>query len=179
FRRALSAGLGAAIPVGLLLLYNFASTGHIFNPAYDWIYHREYLGYMPAGLEINTVYGIEDIRHIPLNLLIMLAWPPTLTPAGVDCGLTLLNQSCPVVQPSPIGMSILLTSPAYLLVVPALLSSWRRRVVAGSALAVAAIAFLDLMHFSQGWVQFGYRFSNDFAPFAMVLVTLAIARLGV
>ena len=28
------------------------------------------------------------------------------------------------------------------------------------------------MHFSQGWVQFGYRFSNDFAPFAMILVTL-------
>ena len=34
------------------------------------------------------------------------------------------------------------------------------------------------MHFSQGWVQFGYRFSNDFAPFALVLVTLAIAWLG-
>ena len=35
------------------------------------------------------------------------------------------------------------------------------------------------MHFSQGWVQFGYRFSNDFAPFAVILVTLGIARLGV
>ena len=34
------------------------------------------------------------------------------------------------------------------------------------------------MHFSQGWVQFGYRFSNDFAPFALVLVTLAIAWLS-
>jgi hypothetical protein len=34
------------------------------------------------------------------------------------------------------------------------------------------------MHFSQGWVQFGYRFSNDFVPFALVLVTLGIARLG-
>jgi DNA mismatch repair protein MutH len=27
-------------------------------------------------------------------------------------------------------------------------------------------------------VQFGYRFSNDFAPFALVLVTLAIAWRG-
>jgi general stress protein CsbA len=35
------------------------------------------------------------------------------------------------------------------------------------------------MHFSQGWVQFGYRFSNDFVPFALVLVTLGIARLRV
>jgi hypothetical protein len=76
-------------------------------------------------------------------------------------------------------MSILLTSPAYLLALPTLLRSWRRRIVAGSALAVLAIAVIDLMHFSQGWVQFGYRFSNDFAPFAVILVALGIARLGV
>jgi hypothetical protein len=76
-------------------------------------------------------------------------------------------------------MSLLLTSPAYLLALPVLLRSWRRRIVAGSALAVLSIALIDLMHFSQGWVQFGYRFSNDFAPFAVVLVTLGIARLGV
>ena len=43
---------------------------------------------------------------------------------------------------------------------------------------MVAIALVNLMHFSQGWVQFGYRFSNDFAPFAVVLVTLAVARLG-
>jgi len=34
------------------------------------------------------------------------------------------------------------------------------------------------MHFSQGWVQFGYRFSNDFAPFALILVALGASRLG-
>jgi hypothetical protein len=51
--------------------------------------------------------------------------------------------------------------------------------VAGSALAILAIAVVNLMHFSQGWVQFGYRFSNDFAPFAIILVGLALARYGV
>ena len=40
------------------------------------------------------------------------------------------------------------------------------RVTVGATIAVVAIAFVNLMHFSQGWVQFGYRFSNDFAPFA-------------
>jgi hypothetical protein len=75
-------------------------------------------------------------------------------------------------------MSILLTSPAYLLAVPMAIATFRRRIVAGAVLAVIAIAFVNLMHFSQGWVQFGYRFSNDFAPFALVIVTLAIARLG-
>ena len=33
------------------------------------------------------------------------------------------------------------------------------------------------MHFSQGWVQFGYRFSNDCAPFALLLVALGLQRL--
>ena len=34
------------------------------------------------------------------------------------------------------------------------------------------------MHFSQGWVQFGYRFSNDYAPFALLLVALGIEAGG-
>ena len=76
-------------------------------------------------------------------------------------------------------MSILLTSPAYLLALPLVALAWRQRLVMGSMLAVGAIALLNLAHFSQGWVQFGYRFSNDFAPFALILVTLAIARFGV
>jgi hypothetical protein len=78
-------------------------------------------------------------------------------------------------------MSVLLTSPAYLLApfafVPARLRRLDRATV-GAALAVAGIAFVNLMHFSQGWVQFGYRFSNDFAPFAIVLVALGANRLG-
>jgi hypothetical protein len=178
WRRALSAGLGAVLPVLCLLAYNLLSTGHIFNPAYDWLYHHEYLGYMPPGFQINTLLGIEDIGHIPLNLLIMLGWPPKYDPA---CGLQLLDTAarCATLKPDAIGMSLLLTSPAYLLAVPVVVRMWRQRLVAGSALAILAIAVVNLMHFSQGWVQFGYRFSNDFAPFAIILVGLALARYGV
>jgi hypothetical protein len=174
--RALSAALGALIPLALLLLYNFAASGHAFNPAYEWLYQTEYLGYMPAGLEINRDYAIEDPRHVPVNALIMFLWPPLIRP---ECGLELLAAECALVQPDKIGMSLLLTSPAYLLVVPLLLAGWRQRLVLGAGLAVLSIALFNLMHFSQGWVQFGYRFSNDFVPFALVLVTLAIAWLGV
>ncbi len=88
WRRALSAGLGAVLPVLVLIAYNLLSTGHIFNPAYDWLYQHEYLGYMPPGFDINTNLGIEDIGHIPLNLLIMLGWPPKFDPG---CGLQLLD----------------------------------------------------------------------------------------
>ena len=177
--RAISAGLGAVIPVGLLLLYNVAATGHIFNPAYEWLYQTEYLGYLPPGMEINRDWLIEDPRHVPRNALIMFLWPPEIMPNGSDCAPSLLDRDCPIARPSPIGMSVLLTSPAYLLALPVLAASWRQRVVAGAALAIVPIALLNLAHFSQGWVQFGYRFSNDLSPFAMVLVALAISRLGV
>jgi hypothetical protein len=100
---------------------------------------------------------------------------PACAAAGAGLG-SLLDRDCALLQPDPIGLSLLLTSPAYLLALPALLD-WRSRVVAGAALAVLAVALADLMHFSQGWVQFGYRFSNDFAPFAVVLVAIGIARL--
>jgi hypothetical protein len=76
-------------------------------------------------------------------------------------------------------MSVLATSPAYLLALPAVAAIRQSRLVAGASLAVVAILAVDLMHFSQGWVQFGYRFSNDAAPFALVLVALGLERLAV
>jgi hypothetical protein len=178
-RRAFSAGLGAAIPVALMLAYNFASTGQLFHPAYEWLYQHEYV---PEPGLIHRDWLIEDPRYIPQNLVIMLGWLPLFQP---ECGFALFDRACPLIVPDKLGMSLLLSSPAYLLVLPALfgLREWAttadRRIIYGSALAVAAIALFNLMHFSQGWVQFGYRFSNDFAPFALVLVTLGIVRVGV
>ncbi len=186
-RRAVSAGLGAVIPVIGLLLYNLATTGHAFHPGYEHLYRTEFRP-TPQGLLVDLLpglagisyhpgeWGIEDLRYIPQNLVIMLGWLPEVRP---ECGLELLAQECALVRPAQLGMSVLLTSPAYLLAVPLLVQEWRRRVVLGASLAVLSIAIVNLAHFSQGWVQFGYRFSNDFAPFALVLVTLAIARLGV
>jgi hypothetical protein len=182
-RRALAAGVAALLPVLLLLGYNMATTGHIFHPAYAYLYRVEY---RPRPELVNPAWGIEDVRYIPQNAVIMLAWPP-LSPLLADPACraapvgpsVFLDRACPILRPDPLGMSILLSSPAYLLALPVLLRSWRDRLVAGSALAVLAISLVDLMHFSQGWVQFGYRFSNDFAPFAVILVALGIARLGV
>jgi hypothetical protein len=82
--------------------------------------------------------------------------------------------ACPS-APDKLGMSILLTSPAYLLAIPAL-AYWRRRMVAGAALAILAIALVNLSHFSRAGSSSATAFSNDFAPLAMILVTLGIAR---
>jgi hypothetical protein len=43
---------------------------------------------------------------------------------------------------------------------------------------VLIIAIVNLMHFSQGWVQFGYRFSLDFAPWAVLLVAVGLERIA-
>jgi hypothetical protein len=51
-------------------------------------------------------------------------------------------------------------------------------VVSGGVIASLAIATLDLMHFSQGWVQYGYRFSLDFAPFLLPVVAIGLDGLA-
>jgi hypothetical protein len=180
-RRATAAALGCMLPLLLLAGYNLATTGHLFHPAYDHIREVEY---RPVPELYHDDWGTEDPRYIPVNAPILLLRTPINALAdGTPCEPTTdlpdqlldVDSPCPL-RPDPVGMSILLTTPAYLLAVPALLLGWRRRLVAGAGLAVLAIALADLAHFSQGWVQFGYRFSNDFAPFAMILVTLGIGH---
>jgi hypothetical protein len=176
-RRGVSAGLGAAVPLLGLALYNLATTGHIFHPAYEYLYQIEAYGY--PDLRYDPSWAIEDLRYVPQNLALMLGGPPDLLPAcppGAERGL--FNNVCPLIVPRSLGMSILLTSPGWLLAIPALLRFGRDRLATGAAIAVFLIAFINLMHFSQGWVQFGYRFSNDFAPFALLLVALGLVRLG-
>jgi hypothetical protein len=101
---------------------------------------------------------------------------PLCTEPGAQRGL--FDPDCPLALPRDVGMSILLTSPAFLLMIPVLRRYGRSRLVTGAALAVLLVVLLDLMHFSQGWVQFGYRFSNDAVPFALPLVALGIDRMA-
>ena len=176
-RRGLSAGLGAAIPVLALVTYNVLSAGHLFHPAYEFLYRMEAAGYPTLGYHRD--WAIEDLRYVPQNLAIMLGSLPDIMPAcpaGVVRGA--FSEACPFAVPQPIGMSLLLTSPAYLLALPALRRFGADRLTAGAAVAVGLIAAANLMHFSQGWVQFGYRFSNDFVPFGLVLVALGLSRRG-
>jgi len=185
-RRGLLAGAGAAIPLVALLIVTYATSGSLFNPAYDYLYHLE-LAY-PFGYHAD--WSISDVRYIPQNLGIMFLNQPwwlasenssgqLLCAAGQARGL--FDASCPLAMPNPIGMSIVLSSPAWLLAPLAWLTARLRRLdraTVGASLAVVGIAVANLMHFSQGWVQFGYRFSNDFAPFALVLVALGASRIG-
>ena len=191
-RRAWSAGLGATIPIVGLVVYDLITTGQLVSPAYDHLYRLETAGYPQLGYHAD--WAIEDPRYLLQNLGIALFGVPDLLPAHLPDALAiapiavctepgavrgLFDVACPLALPLDTGMSVLLTSPAYLLAIPVLGSFGRRRAVTGALIAVAAVAAVNLMHFSQGWVQFGYRFSNDAAPFAMILVALGFERLAV
>ena len=190
WRRSWSAGLGAAIPVASLLAFNMASTGQVFHPAYDHLYQLEAHGYPGLGYEPD--WSVEDPRYLPQNLRIMFLSTPEILPDRLRDTLGTIDQplcttsddrrglfdiDCPLALPRDIGMSVLLTSPAFLLLLPALRRYGRSRLVSGAALAVLLIVVVNLMHFSQGWVQFGYRFMNDALPFALPLVALGFASL--
>ena len=175
-RRAAGAALGMAIPVGVLLAYNLAVSGTLLNPVYEALYRYEVQAY--PDLNYHAAWSFQDIRYIPQNLGIMLFGAPDVMPA-CDPGVPREIWSaagCSWLVPRPVGMSLLVTSPAWLLAAAAA-PILRDRRVAGGLLATLAIALVNLMHFSQGWVQFGYRFSLDFAPFLLVPVALGTERL--
>ncbi len=191
WRRGWSAGLGAAIPVGALLAYNVAVTGQVFHPAYDHLYQLEARAYV--ALDYHPEWAAEDPRYLAQNLRIMFLSTPEILPDRLrdtlgtideplcttpDAQRGLFDADCPLALPRDVGMSILLTSPAFLLMIPVLRRYGLSRLVTGAALGVLLVVLLDLMHFSQGWVQFGYRFSNDAVPFALPLVALGIDRLA-
>ena len=89
---------------------------------------------------------------------------------------SLFDADCPLVMPVDIGTSILLSAPGLLLALFAFRRHARARLSIGTALAVVLIATFNLAHFSQGWVQWGYRFSLDFVPFLLPMVALGAAR---
>jgi hypothetical protein len=190
WRRSWSAGIGALIPIGLLVAYNVASTGQPLHPAYDYLYRLETAAYRSLGYMPD--WAVEDPRYLPGNARIMFLLAPDVlpthlpdslgindTPVCQDPAATrgLFDIDCPLAVPSDVGMSVLLSSPAFLLMLPALRGYGRRRLVTGAALATLLVVLVNLMHFSQGWVQFGYRFSNDAVPFALVLVAIGADRL--
>ncbi len=190
-RRSWSAGLGAALPILALVLYNVATTGYVIHPAYEYLYALEANGYPSLGYHPD--WAIEDPRYLPQNIAIALLGLPDILPATLpdslavvpvsvctDAGAVrgLFDPECPLAVPRDTGMSVLLTSPAYLLAIPALRAYGQSRLVTGAVLAIVAVSVVNLMHFSQGWVQFGYRFSNDVVPFALLPVAIGIEWLA-
>ena len=189
-RRTVSAGVGGVVPVALLVLYTFLTTGSVIHPGYDYQYRLEAAGYPTLGYHAD--WSVEDVRYIPQNLVIMLGALPVLAPDVKPDTLaeeppqllctapgairTPFDPDCPIAMPIDIGTSLLLSAPGLLLALLAVARRPLARLTIGAGLATLAILLFNLAHFSQGWVQWGYRFSLDFVPFLLPLVALGAAR---
>ena len=145
WRRSWSAGLGAAVPILALVALQRRHDGHVFHPAYDYLYPLEANGYPTLGY--HPEWSVEDPavhppepRHRPVR---PAGRPADRAPeqhrlragarvprAGRHAGL--FDLACPLAVPRDIGMSVLLTSPAYLLAIPALRGFGRSRLVTGA-----------------------------------------------
>ena len=109
-------------------------------------------------------HGLFSPLYLPRQLQAIFLEPPDLIP------------NTPFFfRPRFIGMSLFLTTPAFLWIFIAL-REVRRNVLVAAAGAAALFALLpDLFHGTVGFQQFGYRFSIDAQPF---LVALALSGDG-
>ncbi len=189
-RRAASAAVGGFLPVAALLLYTVITTGSFMHPGYDYQYQLEANGYPTLGYHPD--WSVEDARYIPQNLGIMFGSLPVVAPdikpdtlgygdpvalcSTSGASRSLFDLDCPLVMPVDVGTSILLSAPGLLLALFAFRRHGLARLSIGTAIAVIVVAAFNLAHFSQGWVQWGYRFSLDFVPFLLPMVALGAAR---
>ena len=162
-------GAGLAVLVGVFVWYNVARFGDPFETGFgtvgegyvnSGIRYSFYRNWFPNGPHfIELIPGVVsvlqfDVRNIPLHLYTIFLMPPDLT------------HDISVFRPSPYGMSVLLTSPAFVF---AAFVKRKDVLKIASRLAIGLISIPLFLHFAQGWVQFGYRFLLDFAPFLLIL----------
>lgn len=150
--------LSPVIPIQLF--YNFARFGNFFETGYLEVYKTYVQGnyaysILRAWFPDSPHFGYADIRNIPIHIFNFLALPPRIPPETSQ------------ILPSPYGMGITFTSPLLLLsLLPPFKTKLQRNLILG-ALSIALAVFL---HYAQGWIQFGYRFTLDFLPFLLIIL---------
>ena len=124
-------------------------------------------------------WGLFSTHYLPRNLAVVLTSLPWTRVQGAPF------------QINAHGLALWFTSPFLLA------AFWPNRLAAGGAGGAAterqpsarglfaalaatalAVAVPSLLYQNSGWIQFGYRFSNDFAPFLMVMLAIGRRRLG-
>jgi hypothetical protein len=101
-------------------------------------------------------HGLFSVAYVPRHLYAIVMEPPDFVP-----------NVWYFLRPRFIGMSLFLTTPAFLFVFAGLRDARRSIAVAASAAGLALLP--DVTHGTVGFAQFGYRFSIDAQPFLIAL----------
>ncbi len=126
--------------------YNFSRFGVFWDKGYLLI---------PEVL-FNPAYrdGLFNLSYIPRHLQVIFV------------SLPMFFQTFPYVLPSWTGLSIWITTPAFIY---ALFADRNDRVVQFSWLSILLISLVIFSHGTTGFAQFGYRFAVDFYPILLFL----------
>lgn len=110
-------------------------------------------------------WGLFNYHYLARNLGVVLTGLPFHEPG---------NKTTPF-QVNEHGLALWFTTPLYLWLV------WPKKVeplAKAVYVTAAAVALPGLLYQNTGWMQFGYRFSDDFAVFLFVLFALIGNRMG-
>lgn len=135
--------------------YNFSRFGVIWDKGYMLI----------PGVVDEPWYqkGIIHPSYIPRHLNVIFTALPVFQP------------NLPYILPSWGGLAIWLTSPALFI---SILAPLKKRLVQITWLAVALVSGPILMHGTNGFAQFGYRFLIDLLPLLVLLILITFKRVN-
>jgi hypothetical protein len=148
-----------ALPIALVLGVTFWLNAARFGEPFE-VGYRYLEVVWRARIE---KWGLFDYHYLGRNLAVVLTSLPWTSDGNVPFRVT------------GNGLALWLTTPMYLWLL------WpKRRRAPHLALAVTALAVAipTLFYQNSGWVQFGYRFSNDYAVFLFALFAIGGRRLG-
>lgn len=146
--------------IAFFFWYNNYRFGSPLDTGYDVLYNNyQGISYNLRRAQAPDAeqFNMFDLRNIPISLHTLFLMPPDFF-----SGWSLF-------RPSPYGLSVLFTSPAF---VYAFLVKGKSVLKPACWLAIIFVSAPLLLHYSQGWVQFGYRFLLDFAPYLLILTAL-------
>jgi hypothetical protein len=103
-------------------------------------------------------HGLFSLAYLPRHLYAIVMESPDFVP-----------NVWYFLRPRFVGMSLFLTTPAFLFVFAGLQDVRRSIAVATAALAAGLTLLPDVTHGTVGFAQFGYRFSIDAQPFLIAL----------
>jgi hypothetical protein len=145
-----------AVCVGVAFWHNRARFGHMGDFGYEYL--------TVAWQARMKRWGLFHYHYLARNLGVVLTSLP-----WVD-----LESRTPF-QINAHGLALWVTTPLYLWLV------WPRKngpVVVALYLTAAAVAVPGLFYQNTGWMQFGFRFSNDYAVFLFALLAVTGHRFG-
>lgn len=152
------------IGISWYLFYNYVRFGSIFQTGYDFIHESPYLS------AIRETNGVSSIKNIPNNLWYMFFELPnfTFSQKGIHLNFNLSGNS--IFFLTPPFLAIFLATPIKKIGNKLLIDFY-----VSSLWLTVIIGFLPiLMHYSSGWMQFGYRYSLEITPILLLLTIFGL-----